>query len=415
MLQTVNTDVDDTDQEFDWDSVQQQFSLSPEYIHLGASQFIASHPRPVQEAIERHRDALNRNPVLYTMAHEDAAMQDVRIAAANYLAMEDADDVALTDSTTMGLGTIYTGLNLQKGQEILTTQHDHYAHRESIHQATQRTGTSVREVQLYQNLKSVTVEEMVASITNAVSDKTRVVGIPWVNSGTGLKTPVAEIAAALAKINQSRTDEDRILLIVDGVHGFGIERETFSELGCDFLISGCHKWLYGPRGTGLIAAAPEAWQVVSPVIPSFSDAFDAYYNRTERPKRNNGRLMTPGGFHSMEHRWALLAAFQFVEKIGRDRIYARVHQLGRQCKEGLAAMPHVTLHTPLEDDLSAGIVAFEVRGLTTGEVVEKLLQKNIIATAAPYPISYARFTPGIYNTPEEIDRALEAVQSLSER
>jgi isopenicillin-N epimerase len=75
-------------------------------------------------------------------------------------------------------------------------------------------------------------------------------------------------------------------------------------------------------------------------------------------------------------------------------------------------MPHVKLHTPLSDNLSSGIIAFEVYGLSTEEVVTKLQEKKIVATAAPYKVSYARFTPGIINTPSEIDIALEAVYDL---
>jgi selenocysteine lyase/cysteine desulfurase len=397
----------------DWEEVRALFNITSEYIHLGGSQFLASHPRPVQEAIERHRQALNANPVLYAQEKENDVMQQVRQAAAKYLGLDDPNHIALTDSTTMGLGVIYTGLNLQPGQEILTTHHDHYSHLESIRWATKRTGASYRKIDLYQNLHQVSEEEIVASITRHISDNTRVVGVTWVHSSTGLKIPVARIAQALAPINASREESNRILLIVDAVHGFGIETESFPELGCDFFIAGCHKWLYGPRGTGLVAGTRQAWQTVSPIIPSFTEVMDMVTEEDERPDCMDGKQMTPGGFHSLEHRWALLEAFELVESIGRVRICDRVHQLNRQCKEGLAQMPHVTLHTPRADNLSAGIVSFEVEGFSTEEVVQHLLEQKVIATKSPYRINYPRFTPGIYNTPEEVRRGLAAVNALS--
>ena len=73
-------------------------------------------------------------------------------------------------------------------------------------------------------------------------------------------------------------------------------------------------------------------------------------------------MATPGGFHSFEHRWALGEAFAFHRRIGRERITERIHALATQYKEGLAAMPHVTLHTPLSPALSAGLICFEVQG-----------------------------------------------------
>ncbi|MFB9864590.1 aminotransferase class V-fold PLP-dependent enzyme [Rufibacter immobilis] len=401
-----------TRQQTDWANVKAQFNLSKEYIHLASSQFIASHPKPVRKTIARHRRALNQNPVQYTEEYEDQFMQEAREAAARYLGHPEPNDIALTDSTTMGLGTIYSGFKLQKHHEILTTEHDHYSHHEAIRMATHRAGATFRRVPMYQKLQEVTQEEMVAAVVQGISEQTRIVGITWVHSSTGLKTPVPQIAQAIARLNQHRDEENKVLLLIDGVHGFGIELETFEELGCDYFISGCHKWLYGPRGTGLIAATSAAWQHVLPLIPSFTDVMDRVIAEENRPERMDGKQMTPGGFHSLENRWALASAFEFIEAIGKEQVYERVHALNRLCKEGLAAMPHVTLHTPLDDALSAGIIAFEVEGMETEDVVKRLLEKKIVCTAAPYLTSYARFTPGIYNTPEEVTKVLEAVNSL---
>ena len=402
-----------TDIAHDWEAVRAQFNLTPEYLHLGASQFIASHPQLVREAIAYYRRLLDENPVLCTQELENAEMQKVREAAARYLGMNEPDYIAMTDSTTMGLGTVYSGLNLQPGQEVLTTVHDHYSQHEAIRLATRRSGGSYRKIALYDRINHVAEEEMVDRLVREVRPETRVVGITWVHSSTGLKTPVARFAQALADINRNRDEADRVLLLVDGVHGFGIERETFPDLGCDFFIAGCHKWLYGPRGTGLVAATREAWQTVSPIIPSFTESMDIITEEAERPDHMDGKQMTPGGFHSLEYRWALRAAFEFMEQLGRERVCQRVHELNRQCKEGLAKMPHVVLHTPMADSLSSGITSFEVRGYNTDEIIEALQKQKIISTKAPYQdFQFARFTPGIINTPEEIDRALAAVHGL---
>lgn len=397
----------------DWAAVRAQFDLTPDFLHLGASQFIASHPRPVREALAHYRRLLDANPVLCTQELEDSEMQRARRAAARYLRLDNPNDLAMTDSTTMGLGTIYTGLNLQPGQEILTTEHDHYSQHEAIRLATARSGASCHFVRMYERLNQITEEEMVDRLLREVQSHTRVLGMTWVHSSTGLKTPVARIARGLAELNRHRAPADQVLLLVDGVHGFGIERETFPELGCDFFIAGCHKWLYGPRGTGLVAGTHRAWQAVSPVIPSFTETMNMVIEEAERPDHMDGKQMTPGGFHSLEHRWALTAAFEFMEQLGREAVYKRVHALNRQCKEGLAAMPHVVLHTPLADELSAGITAFEVRGYGPDEVIARLKERKIIATKAPYRhLQYVRLTPGIINTPEEVDQALAAVHEL---
>jgi selenocysteine lyase/cysteine desulfurase len=122
--------------------------------------------------------------------------------------------------------------------------------------------------------------------------------------------------------------------------------------------------------------------------------------------------MTPGGFHSFEHRWALDEAFKFHQAIGKARVTHRIYELNQQLKQGLAMMPHVTLHTPLSQGLSAGIVCFEVAGLSARQVVERLKQRGIIGSVTPYATQYARLAPGLLNSTEEIETVLKAIQNL---
>jgi isopenicillin-N epimerase len=123
--------------------------------------------------------------------------------------------------------------------------------------------------------------------------------------------------------------------------------------------------------------------------------------------------MTPGGFHSFEHRWALGAAFQFHQAIGKARIAERIHTLNRRLKEGLVEMRQVTLHTPLSDELSAGIVCFEVGQVSPEQVVARLSERGIIASVTPYATQYARLAPSLLTSPEEVDKTLAAVGELS--
>ena len=123
--------------------------------------------------------------------------------------------------------------------------------------------------------------------------------------------------------------------------------------------------------------------------------------------------MTPGGFHSFEHRWALDRAFGLHQEIGKARVAARIQELNSQLKEGLAAMPGITLHTPRDPALSAGLVCFEVAGLSQQAVVDRLRDRRIIATTTPYNPSYARLAAGLLNTPDEVETALRTVRALA--
>ena len=79
----------------------------------------------------------------------------------------------------------------------------------------------------------------------------------------------------------------------------------------------------------------------------------------------------------------------------------------------LAAMPHVTLHTPRDPSISAGLVCFEVAGLGPDAVVNRLLARQIVATTTPYSPSYARLAAGLFNTPDEVETVLREVRALA--
>jgi isopenicillin-N epimerase len=397
----------------DWAAIRSQFRLSPDFIHMSAM-LLASHPEPVRQAIERHRNALDERTAAYIEENNDKLQARARAAAGDYLGV-DGSHVALTDSTTTGVGLVYGGLVLTPEDEILTTTEDYYVTYESTRLASLKTGASRREIPLYDDLRALSPDSLTDTIIGAVAPQTRVLALTWVHSGTGLKLPIAQIAARLATINESRPEGREVLLCVDGVHAFGIEDFSFPELGADFLMSGCHKWLFGPRGTGIIAASRRGLDSVGAVIPSFVSerSFGAWIEDREPLGSIDADTITPGGFKAFEHLWSLPEAFAFVGSIGKARIAERTHALVDQLKRGLAGINGVKLYTPLAPELSAGIVAFDVPGVRPWGVVRQLRAKKVVASVAPYASQHVRLTPSILNTPEEVDTALAAVREVA--
>ncbi len=395
----------------DWEEVRALFPLSRDLIHM-AGFFLASHPTPVREAIERHRRGLDADPVGYW--HEQEAKQEASVlqGAAEYLGVQPSE-IALTDSTTMGLGLLYGGLTLKPGQEILSTVHDHYSTEVSLKLRAERTGTTLKQIALYETLNAVSSAELVDRLMRGITPRTRIVAVTWVHSSTGLKLPVRDMASALAKINADRDDSNRVMFCVDGVHALGVEQFNLAEVGCDFFIAGTHKWMFGPRGTGLVWGRSDAWPVADAIIPTFSgEAYDIWMKASPPRPLPQAVYMTPGGFHSFEHRWALDEAFKLHRAIGKARVTQRIHALNQQLKQGLAAMGHVTLHTPLSQDMSAGIVCFEVAGQKPEETVARLRDRGVVGSVTPYATRYARLAPSLLNSEKEVDKTLEVVRGL---
>jgi selenocysteine lyase/cysteine desulfurase len=375
------TDWDPTD----WDDVRAQFPLDPSLAQFAA--FVLSpHTQELDAAIAGYRDELafdTEGALFQGIDREDA----VRDEAAGF-AGGAPGEYALTDSTTMGIAHMYGGLSLSPGDEVLSTTHDFFSTEDALRLLELRTGATVKRVTLYDDPWMASVDEMVDRLINGVTARTKVVAVTWVHSSTGVRLPIREIADAL---------DGRALLCVDGVHGFAAVDVDLPDLGCDLLAAGTHKWLFGPRGTGILWA--RSFGPLTELIPSF-DGFE------------DGARLTPGGYKAFEHRWAMADAFRIQRRITRKAVVARTVAQATRLKEGLQEADRITVITPQDPAVSAGIVCLDVEGLMPANAVLELRDQGIVASATPYRTSYLRLGPSIATTPEQVDAAIEAVSGL---
>lgn len=394
----------------DWVGLRKLFKLRPDFIHL-ATFLLSSHPKPVADAIERHREAFDLDPVDYYYVHSQKMEDEVVKMASEYMGVK-TTQLAMTDSTTMGLAMVANGLILNSDDEILHSEHDHYAMEMSLHYSAERSGAKLRKVALYDNPANASVDEILSRLKAAISPSTRVVAMTWVHSKNGVKLPIPAIGEMLAELNGSRSDADQILFLVDGVHGFGIEDIDISSLGCDFFIAGTHKWIFGPRGTGLIWGSDRGWGRCNPVVPSFGQSYGVWLGYMAQERVPMGDHMTPGGFHAFDHRWALPEAFKLHLQLGKSNVQRRIHELNTFTKEGLKDIEGVTLHTPMSPELSSGMVCFDYKDKRPYEVEKALYKAGINASTTPYRPSYARLAPSLINNEEEIFRTLEVIAQI---
>jgi selenocysteine lyase/cysteine desulfurase len=356
----------------DWASVKAQFALSKDVRHFDA--FVhATHPKPVREAIERHRRGLDADPAGYIHAHELENDERVLQAAARYL--EVPPDFAFTDSTTMGLGLVYGGIQVE-GRPV-ATEHDFY----STHESLRLRFEDFEQIRLYDDPAQATAGEMVERARRVDAG---LLALTWVHSGTGVKIPVQEIAA-----------HTKALVVLDGVHGLAADDLPIDSV--DVLVAGTHKWLGGPRGTGLVWS--RSWDRLAPIIPTFHPG---------SPAAN----WNPGGYHTFEHRWALAEAFDFHHRIGRTKVTKRIQSLATRLKQGLADLRSIRLVTPMAEEVSAGIVCFEVDGLDPATAVMRLKERRIGASVTPYAQPYVRLGTGLWVDEADVDAALSAIAKL---
>ncbi|MCF5140539.1 aminotransferase class V-fold PLP-dependent enzyme [Pseudomonas sp. PA-6-1D] len=377
-----------------WTGFKQLFTQDPDYLHF-SNFLVTSHPRPVREAIERYRQQIDRNPGLamdWGLEETWKREGQVREWAGRYLNAKPAQ-IALTGSTSEGLAMIYGGIKLRPDQEILTTEHEHYATQNVLDFRVARQGTQVRRIRLFERASQVSSDEVLGNIKRAIRPTTRVLGMTWVQSGSGVKLPIGEIGKLVEELNRNRDDNDRILYVVDGVHGFGVENLDFPAMHCDFFIAGTHKWMFGPRGTGLVCARDAENKFVTPMVPTFSE------------DTNFATTMTPGGYHAFEHRWAADEAFKLHLQLGKAQVEARIHVLNSELKTQLLAHPQIELVTPRSTDLSAGFTFFRVKDQDSEAVVAHMLKNRVVIDAVDRDVGpVIRTSPGLLNSSDEIQQ-----------
>ena len=149
-----------------WAAVREQFNLSHSHIQMSQMLF-ASHPAPVRKAIQDYTDSFDRDPALFWENNWRTAEDRVTDAANKYTGAAPGE-IALTDSTTQGLGLLYTGLKLRAGDEILTTTHDHYSTETSLDYACRQTGARIRRIDEYKDPATASVQEITENIANSI-------------------------------------------------------------------------------------------------------------------------------------------------------------------------------------------------------------------------------------------------------
>ena len=377
-----------------WAGLKQLFDQDPSYLHF-SNFLVTSHPKPVREAIERYRQQIDRNPGLamdWNLEETWKREGQVREWAGRYLNATPAQ-IALTGSTSEGLAMIYGGIKVRPDQEILTTVHEHYATQYSLDFRVRKQGTQVRRIKLFEHAGNVSADEVLGNIQRSIRPNTRVLGMTWVQSGSGVKLPIGEIGKLVAEHNRNRDDKDRILYVVDGVHGFGVDNLDFPDMHCDFFIAGTHKWMFGPRGTGLVCARDAENKYITPTVPTFSE------------DTNFATTMTPGGYHAFEHRWAADEAFKLHLQLGKAHVQARIHALNSELKSQLLAHSQIELVTPRSPELSAGFTFFRVKGQQTGAVVEHMMKNRVVIDEVNRDVGpVIRTAPGLLNSSDEISR-----------
>ena len=287
------------------------------------------------------------------------------------------------------------GLDLKRGDEILTSTHDYPRMITTLKQREQREGIVLKQIKL--PLAPKDASEITRAFEAGITPKTRVMLVSHVVNITGQITPLR----ALCELGRARGIE----VIVDGAHSFAQFPFTRDEIGCDYFGTSLHKWLFAPKGTGMLYVRRDKIERLWPLMAA------------EKKQANDIRKFEEIGTHPAAPRLAIGEAILFHRGIGAERKAARLRTLARYWESRLTKIPRIRLHTPLDDAQSCAIGTVEIEGLDPIAVGQHLFNDHRIFVT---PIVHDEFkglriTPSVYTTFEELDRFIEAMETIARR
>jgi selenocysteine lyase/cysteine desulfurase len=379
-----------SEQEF-WELVRQAFFIPEDRIYLNVAT-LGPQPRAVVDAVVEHtrRVAMTYPPGV-----------DWEGLKARLGAFVDADPAgfAFPRNTTEGMNFVANGLELGAGDEVLTTTHEHIGGLCCWQLVAARRGCVLRQLQL--PVPPASADQLVDTFRRAITPRTRVISVSHVNFTNGVVMPVREIARLCR--------ERGIVSVVDGAHPPGMMRVRIRDIDPDFYASSPHKWLLAPQGTGFLWMRDEWRTKLWPTLASggWDDRSLGAHRFNHLGSLDESRLA------------GLDAALRFQEAIGIDRIEARVRELRRHLHDRLAANPRVTIVSPADDALVAGMVAFRVEGEESLALQQRLAQIEIdgkqwsvrTRVIGEYDYGWMRLSPHVYNTVGEIDTVVAAIEA----
>ena len=237
------------DDEHLWKLIRGQFILDPNWIYLNFGG-LGSCPVPVLNALVEFTQVEERAP---SAGHDEKPWQDVKAKLARALGQScRKEDLGLIGGATEGVNVIVNGLPLKKGDEVITSTHEHVAVHSALLNRMQRDGIVIRlfEPDIVSGLGNVD------RIARLVTPKTRLIIISHVTCTTGQLFPVKEIAALARGKN--------IWFALDGAQAPVCAPFDIVETGVDFYTCSTHKWMMGPKRTGFIYARPGMVETLRP-------------------------------------------------------------------------------------------------------------------------------------------------------
>src|SRR5499426_209357 len=376
-----------------WATIQTAFTVTRGIVNLNNGG-VSPSPRMVTEALVRYIWQ-QEDATAYTMWQIlEPQSETIRTGLAELFGC-DREEIAITRNASESLETLLLGLDLKSGDEVLTTTQDYGRMLTTIRQREQREGIKLNLIKI--PIPPKDVNEITQAFERAITPRTRLLQMAHMVNITGQITPVR----AVCEMARARGIET----IIDGAHSFAQFEFKQKDLNCDYFGTSLHKWLYAPKGTGMLYVKRDK---IAKVWPLFA---------AEEKQKSDIRKFEEIGTHSAAPKLAIGEALLFHQGIGGKRKEARLRYLSRYWMNQLKDVPKIRFNTSFDPNQSCAIANVHIEGTNPEAVTKYLFDKHHIFTV---PIMHEEFqgiriTPNVYTTLGELDRFCEQMELIARK
>lgn len=315
-------------------------------------------------------------------------------------------EIAFTKNTTEALNILARGLDLEKGDKVITTILEHHSNLIPWQKLEKEKGI---ELEIIRENNDLIIEP--SAIESAIDEKTKLITMTHVSNAIGTHQPIKEIG----KIAQ----ENDILFSIDAAQSIGYQPINVKKINCDFLAAPGHKGLLGPQGTGILYIKKDHLDDVSPLLYGGGMVGSVSEHECE--------LLSPpqvfdGGTPNIPGVLALGRSAEYVRDVGLKNIKNRERELVEILLR-LDEEEKVQIYGPKSPEKLGGIVSFNIEGLDSYEVSSMLDESEDIATRSgchcAEPVmrflnieGNVRASVNFYNTKDEVNKLVDTVSKI---
>jgi selenocysteine lyase/cysteine desulfurase len=362
---------------------------------LGASPFVVT---------ETVKTKMDREETYPSAGHNADDWREIRAKCASLLGPGcRKEEIALTSTATEGINIVVNGLPLQRGDEVITSTHEHVALNVPLLNKMKTKGIAIRTFKPDLAAGGANLDR----IESLITQQTRLIFISHNTCTTGQLFPVREIGA-MAK---SRG----IWFALDGAQSLAHLPIDIKDIGADFYAASGHKWLLGPKRTGVLYLREDLLEILKPsIVGAYSDEMNDMEKRLLKFHPTAQRYEF--GTQNDALIYGLGKAVDFVSAIGLEAIWKHNRRLTELFYSGLQGIPEAEILSPAEEEYRSSMITFRLKGRDNSKISSSLTGKRLrVRTVGEANIDGIRVSFHIYNNEREVQKLLEEIGNIASK